>query len=170
VSKGSGLAKVSNKRGLGSSTEPAWAHSQPAPSTRWRLPLGLSALALLVASTVTWLVFRHDAASQPAAADPEVKASPPAAAAPPEAVVEDPAAPRASAGIAADASPDPVQMPTLKDSAVSAPVRRGDPLVNPTPPVVAPAATPFKASKPAPKTAPTRPPTERDPRSSVWTR
>lgn len=178
-SKGSGPAKASNKRGPGSGTEPAWAHSRPAPSTRWRLPLGLSALALVAVSTVTWLVFRHDAGSQPVAADAEVKvsppdakveASPPAAAAAPEAVVEQPAAPRASFDTAANIGADSVPLPAPKASAVSAPVRTGAPLGNPTPPVMAPAATPFKASKHAPKTAPTRPPTERDPKSPVWTR
>lgn len=169
VSKGSGPAKA-NKRGPGSGTEPPWSHSQPAPSTRWRLPLGLSALALLAVSTATWLLFRHDVGSQPVAADAEVKASRPAAAAASEAVVEQPAAPRASSGTAADIGADSVPVPVPKASAVAAPVRGVPPLGNPTPPVVARTATPLKASKPAPKTAPTRPPTERDPKSSVWTR
>ncbi|RYZ01318.1 MAG: serine/threonine protein kinase [Myxococcales bacterium] len=169
VSKGSGPAKASSKRGLGSGTEPAWAHSQPAPSARWRLPLGLTALALLAASTVTWLVFHHDAGSEPVAADAEVKASPPAAAAAPEAMVEKPAAPAAPAA-SSDVGVDSMPAPKPEASALSAPVRRGAPLGNPAPSVVAPAATPFKDSKLAPKTAPTRPPTERDPKSSVWTR
>jgi len=166
VSKGPGSPKASNKRGPGSGTEPAWAHSQPALSTRWRLPLGLSALALLAAITVAWMVFRHDAGSHPVAADAEVKASPPAAAAAPEAVVEKPAAPAASSDVGADSIP----APQPKASALSAPARTGAQLGNPTPTVVAPTATPVKDSKPAPKTAPTRPPTERDPKSSVWTR